>query len=362
MLEISVRRRIRLTALFLLGVVAPVLAANTGKQTPPIQLGTSGGSANGAVTQGVCCAGTLGSLVTRDGVQYILSNNHVLARSGNAATGENIIQPGLADSNCNAANSNVVATFPGNFVPLGNNVDTALGKVISGQVNSSGSILGVGIPCSSPATPMVNMRVIKSGRSTGTTTGRVQAINVSITVQYATQCGSSETFSVPYTNQISITPGSFSAGGDSGSLILTNTSTSNRHPLALLFAGNGSFTFGNSISDVVAAYQAGGHSFGFVGKACSSLVAKEQLLSGPSRADVESTKSIKESHEAELFAQQGVIGVGVGKVTDRDDETETAIIVYVNANGKSLPPSLKLPKEIDGVKVRVIPTDPIVAR
>ncbi|HEV7509332.1 MAG TPA: hypothetical protein VGS07_30935 [Thermoanaerobaculia bacterium] len=353
-------RSVRVSALLLLAAAVPSFAANTGKQTPPIQLGTSGGSANDISTQ-FCCVGTLGSLVTRDGVQYILSNNHVLARSGSAVSGEHIIQPGLADNNCSAANTNFVATFPGNIVPLGHNVDTALGRVNAGQVNTSGSILGVGIPCSSTATPSVGLKVTKAGRTTGTTTGTVQATNVSATIQYETQCGAGSTFNETYTNQVSITPGTFSSGGDSGSLILTNTNTSNRHPVALLFAGSTSVTIGNPISAVVAAYQSGGHSFGFVGKTCTSLIANE-LLTGPSAAEIDRTRSIKEAHESELFSQNGVIGVGVGKVTDNDDETETAVIVYVKSNGKSLPNGLQLPKELEGVKVRVIPTDPFVAR
>jgi hypothetical protein len=357
MIHVSVRRPARLTALFLVAAL-PSFAANTGKQTPPIQLGTSGGSASDISAQ-YCCVGTLGSLVTRDGVQYILSNNHVLARSGSAVTGESIIQPGLADNNCSAANTNAVATYPGNIVPLGSNVDTALGKVISGQVTSSGSILGVGIPCSTTSNPTSGLKVTKSGRTTGTTTGTVQAINVSVTIQYETQCGAGSTFNETYTNQVSITPGTFSAGGDSGSLILTNTNTSSRHPVALLFAGSSSVTIANPISAVVAAYQKGGHSFGFVGKSCSSFAA-EDLLVGPSPADIERARSIKELHESELFAQKGVMGVGVGRVTDLDSETEAAIVVYVKSDGKSLPRGLQLPKELEGVKVRVIPSDPFV--
>src|SRR5215813_14184364 len=97
MLSSLIRRPVSVTALVLLTTV-PAMAANTGKQTPPIQLGTSGGSASD-ISANFCCGGTLGSLVTRDGVQYILSNNHVLARSGSAATGENVIQPGLIDNN-----------------------------------------------------------------------------------------------------------------------------------------------------------------------------------------------------------------------------------------------------------------------
>lgn len=352
-------RSFRTAALLVLVAALPAVAANTGKQTPPIKLGTSGGSASDISTQ-FCCGGTLGSLVTRDSVQYILSNNHVLARSGIAVTGENIIQPGLIDSACSASGDNIVATFPGNIVPLGHNVDTALGKVVAGKVDSSGSILGVGVPCSSTATPTVGLHVEKAGRTTGLTTGTVQAVNVSATIQYQRGCGVGTTFNETYTNQVSITPGTFSGSGDSGSLIVSNTNSSH-HPVALLFAGSSSSTIGNPISAVVAAYQSGGHSFGFVGTSCTSLAA-EQLLVGPSPSEVERVRSIKEDHEAELFARPGVLGVGVGRVSDQAEETEAAIIVYVNSTGRLLARNLDMPAEIDGVKVRVIPTDPFVAR
>ncbi|HEX4966753.1 MAG TPA: hypothetical protein VF173_38435 [Thermoanaerobaculia bacterium] len=355
------RRPVPVSVLLVLTAVAPAFAANTRRQNPPIQLGTSGGSVN-ASSSSTCCAGTLGSLVSRDGVLYILSNNHVLARS--TPVGTNIIQPGLADNNCSTNHVNTVATFQGDFVPLGNNVDAAVARVISGQVQTSGAILGLGTPCSSTAVPSVGLPVIKAGRTTGTTIGVVQAIDLSATVQYVTQCGSTTTFTESYTNQIAITPPTFSNGGDSGSLILTNTSTNNRHPVGLLFAGNADVTIANPISDVVAAFQAGGHTFSFVGKTCATaIVSPDRLLTGPSLAEVEHTRWIKKDHESELFAQNGVIGVGVGRMSDREDETEAAIIVYVKSNGGvSLPRGLKIPQEIDGVKVRVILSDPFIAR
>src|SRR5207248_2960229 len=90
-------------------------AANESTQAHPIELGTTGGNANNFVTSGntiTCCSGTLGSLVTRGANLYILSNNHVLARSQQAAAGEPISQPGLVDTTtCTALPSNTVANL-----------------------------------------------------------------------------------------------------------------------------------------------------------------------------------------------------------------------------------------------------------
>ena len=51
--------------------------SHTTKQTPPIQLGTSGGWRYD-LANGYCCGGTLGSLVKVGTTQYVLSNYHVL--------------------------------------------------------------------------------------------------------------------------------------------------------------------------------------------------------------------------------------------------------------------------------------------
>ncbi len=48
-----------------------------GIQSPPIQLGTSGGWTYD-LANGFCCGGTLGSLIQIGGNKYILSNYHVL--------------------------------------------------------------------------------------------------------------------------------------------------------------------------------------------------------------------------------------------------------------------------------------------
>ena len=50
--------------------------SHTAKQTPPIQLGTSGGWGFD-LANGYCCGGTLGSLINIGDAQYILSNYHV---------------------------------------------------------------------------------------------------------------------------------------------------------------------------------------------------------------------------------------------------------------------------------------------
>src|ERR1043165_8286134 len=208
--------------------------------------GVSGGNVNDASTR-FCCSGTLGSLVKIGSTQYILSNNHVLGRSGAAVAGEDVSQPGLIDNNCRIAT--VVADFTA-AAPLGSsNVDAAIAQLRPGQMDSTGFIEDIGVPSSTTVNPSVGLAVAKSGRTTGFTTGTVGSIKTSVNVQYQKGCNSGKKFTVSYTNQIVINSTTFSTGGDSGSLIVTNNASHN--PVALLYAGSSSTTIGNPIGEVL---------------------------------------------------------------------------------------------------------------
>ncbi len=81
--------------------------------------------------------------------------------------------------------------------------------------------------------------------------GTVAEINVTVDVCY-------EGFIVctkwaRFVDQIGITPGSFSAGGDSGSLVVTNDA--NNNPVGLLFAGSSTHTFANRIDLVLTRFR-----------------------------------------------------------------------------------------------------------
>src|SRR5262249_21355886 len=125
-------------------------SSHTALQTAPIQLGTSGGWRYD-LANGFCCSGTLGSLIQKGGVQYVLSNYHVFwgdrVSGGNgrvATAGDPVIQPGMVDISCTAANAQNVATLSGSGSLPGANVDAGYAQVISGMVRTDGSILEVG--------------------------------------------------------------------------------------------------------------------------------------------------------------------------------------------------------------------------
>jgi hypothetical protein len=344
------RTRIRSPFIALIAVtlaIAGLAAAISDHRERTFLFGSSGGNVND-INKRFCCSGTLGALVAADGVEYILSNNHVLARSDNAGAGEDISQPGLIDNGCRVAD--VVADFTV-APPLGSNVDAGLAAVRPGEMDTTGEILGIGIPSSTTVAPAVGVAVRKSGRTTGVTDGTIGAINTSVNVQYQAGCGQGKKFIVTYTNQVVINSGTFSAGGDSGSLIVTNAG---RNPVALLFAGSSTTTIANPINEVLTQLSAAldsAVSFDVSGASSGAAVQESSL----SDNEIERGTRAKEAHAARLMADPTVFAVGVG--ADADEPGRAAVVVYV-ARGRGRG---AIERRLDGVATQIVETDPIVA-
>src|SRR5262245_1210767 len=228
------------------------------KQTPPIQMGTSGGW-RFDLANGFCCGGTLGSLVLRGGQRYVLSNYHVLeadiVSGGNsrvAQAGDAVVQPGLIDVSCNANNAQNVANLSGIKSLPGSNVDCAIASVISGQVRTDGSILEVGTIANTTVGASVGQKVKKSGRTTGLTRSSVSGLNATVSVAYENECAGGAAFTKTFTGQIVIrNRGSrFLNSGDSGSLMVEDVATHAR-AVGLLFAGSSTSAIANPIGQVL---------------------------------------------------------------------------------------------------------------
>lgn len=237
--------------------------SHTAKQTPPIQLGTSGGWRYD-LANGYCCAGTLGSLIQVGGQKRILSNYHVfeadIVSGGNgqvSATGDPIIQPGLIDIGCNAANAQNVATLVATRALPSANVDASTANIISGMVREDGAILEIGTISASTVAAFVNQPVKKSGRTTGLTRSKVSGLNATISVAYENECAGGSAFTKTFTGQIVIAnkASKFLAGGDSGSLMVEDVST-NPRAVGLLFAGSTSTAIANPIGQVLSYFGA----------------------------------------------------------------------------------------------------------
>lgn len=194
----------------------------------PTPIGVSVGNNN------ECASGTIGCVVTKGGNSYILSNNHVLARQNAAALGEDIVQPGRYDNKPKCANkvsTDHVADLS-EFVTIkfdgsDNVVDAAIARFTSTDFTCATLSGFYGLPSSTTVSATVGLGIKKVGRTTELTTGSVSAINATVNVGYS--AGTAR-----FVNQIVTTSG-FSKSGDSGSLVVTNNSSSN--PVGLLFAG-----------------------------------------------------------------------------------------------------------------------------
>jgi hypothetical protein len=356
-------------------VVVTVTSPNQAAQTAPAILGVSGGTA--LDTSGSnCCGGTLGALVSRGGKQYILSTNHVLARSDQASIGEAIIQPGLLDTSCSTSGTTAVATLS-QFASLENPasgkpvVDAALAQVVTGKVDSQGTILELGDSTTngqpmdgaplagSGGAPTKGLAVAKSGRSTGLTCSTISVVNVTTKIDYQKGCNSDATFSVTFSNLVAISSSSFSAEGDSGSLIVDQSTSA---PVALLVAGSDTDTIAAPVSDVLAALAdpSTNELPVFVGSSTAHAVAACSLP-GPQSASEQSAssfsvsaeklqaaQSVRDAHAAELLAQYSLQSVGVGDSLDR--QGEAAIVLFVTKEESSQ----SFPQTIDGVRTRVV--------
>jgi len=210
----------------------------------PVPIGVSTGHVD-------ITAGTIGARVLRGGQAYALSNNHVFANSNDASNGDDILQPGPFDGGGSGDHFADLADFvPIVFGGQRNLVDAAIASP-----NGSRALLastpsgGYGTPRSSPVAASINMRVMKYGRTTGQTKGRVQAIGATVNVNYG--AAGVATFE----EQIIIGGGGFSAGGDSGSLIVVERGADARRPVGLLFAGGSGITIANRIQDVLSELQ-----------------------------------------------------------------------------------------------------------
>jgi hypothetical protein len=232
----------------------------------PVPIGVSVG--HPAIT-----AGTIGARVTKEGNVFVLSNNHVLAAINQGLLGDFVLQPGSFDGGTSPGDAIASLT---DFEPLKfctvyfiwiicqqtNTIDAAIAQSMEAELGFAtpggeyGSVPGYGAP--SPAlhpaygnpgigdenlAQLLGIQVQKYGRTTGLTVGTLDAINATVDVCYDSSCLSVARF----VDQLVISPGTFSGGGDSGSLIVD----SGKHPVGLLFAGSSTNTIANRIDLVL---------------------------------------------------------------------------------------------------------------
>jgi hypothetical protein len=203
-------------------------------------------------------AGTLGGFVRVPSGLAVLSNNHVLAATDTAALGDPILQPGPADGGRPTDRIATLTAVEHLVAGRANLVDAAVAVLDPGVGSEPGNVPGG--PLTGPVPQRLDVApdepVEKVGRATGHTRGRITAVEVDgVAVQY-------DNSGFRFDDQIEISGvgGSFSAGGDSGSVIWRSR---DRAPLGLLYAGSSTggdgvtgVTFANPLATVLAVFQA----------------------------------------------------------------------------------------------------------
>jgi len=224
-------------------------------------------------------AGTFGCIVRdrRSGARLVLSNNHVLANSNDAAAEDPILQPGPADGGREESDS--IALLE-RFVPIAYNREPAtcgVARWVADAANAVAGLLGsrhrleairqdpratnrvdaavarplidtdvadeiheIGRP-SGTLEASLGLAVRKSGRTTGLTTGQVTVLEATVDVDYG---GKTARF------EGQLLTGPMSEPGDSGSLLVA---AEGPQAVGLLFAGSPQTTIYNPIADVLEA-------------------------------------------------------------------------------------------------------------
>lgn len=175
----------------------------------PIQPGNSVGHFK------VTC-GTLGAIVT-DGTDYfILSNSHILADSGNAGLGDEILYPGKTDGGKTIVDK--LGTLE-RFIPFIkgegylNQTDCAIAKISQNRLNQINVTLKNKDLPKGRIRPKRGMIVYKVGRTSNYTEGTIRDVDFRLQVPYGSGLGD-----IGFINQVLCT--NFTEGGDSGALVL----------------------------------------------------------------------------------------------------------------------------------------------
>ena len=179
-------------------------------------------------------AGTVGCVCydAADGTPYILSNWHVLHGPG-GRIGDPVIQPGRHDDN--RVDRNQVGRLVRSH--LGVAGDCAVATVTERQL--APEILDIGRAVGRIGEPELDDLVVKSGRTTGVTRGRVQRVHVVTRIDYG-EAGEQDVgcFEIGPDPQHPAEDGELSLGGDSGAAwLLVQRNRPTDMLLGLHFAG-----------------------------------------------------------------------------------------------------------------------------
>jgi len=364
---VAIRTLVTCALLVLLSSLAAIAGVkNQDYQKPPIKLGVSGGPES--CHKGKPLTGTLGALVAVPDPQQpgktrraALSNAHILSCDND--TVGSIIQPGAEDLKKDKKPETVAMS--GKTVKIEydkeNTIDAAIayenlvscGAVFLGTpcFSEDGSILDIGPVSQTLAKPAKEMKVQKSGRSTGVTNGVIEDPDFKAVVKFGTK-------DVTFVHQILIKDKDFCKGGDSGSLVVEPQDKEKRpKPVGLLFgkAEKSELCVANPIDKVLEAFKA---SF-----AADFQLPGERNDSSDVTPDPapdwrwDAVRLVRDRYDYFLSKLPEVVGEGVN--LSQDGSGDVVIRLYLR---RASPEALKsIPKEVEGVRIETVESGDFVA-
>lgn len=212
------------------------LRLHVNSQRSPIESGYSIGSMKDT--------GTLGAIVKKGAGYFLLSNSHVIARSGLSKIGDDVIYPGPDD--LKGAQPQSIATLsqvvPFRKAGFTNVVDAALAQIDDAAIpNLDFSINGARPPLET-MTPKIGMTIVMRGRTSNGATGTVKSTTFTYALNYP------GVGMVGFTDQVLCTQ--YADPGDSGALVVDQASGK---VVGLHCGGADDFSFFNPMSAVVGA-------------------------------------------------------------------------------------------------------------
>jgi hypothetical protein len=329
-------------------------------QSPPIKLGTSGGPESCA--RGKPATATLGSLVIvpnplRPGEtrRAALSNAHILS-CDNSTVGT-IIQPGSDDLVKDKNPEKVALTGVTNPIDYkkDNLVDAAIAyenQVTCGApflgtpcFDDNGAILEIGTVSNQTAKPAKEMKVQKSGRSTGKTEGKIEDPDANVTVSFGPNK------EAKFVHQMLINK-EFCEAGDSGSLVVAPQDKGRPKPVGLLFskAERSGLCAANPIDKVLEVFKAKLQTAGAEND--EPDLTPEPVLDW----QWEAARLVRDRYDDFLSRLPEVVGEGVS--LSRDGSGEVVILLYVRQASDEVLSAI--PEQIEGIRVETEETGEFV--
>jgi hypothetical protein len=205
----------------------------------PVPIGVSTG--HPSVTAGTICCRVRNAFDV-----FVLSANHIFADTNRAVFDDPVLQPGRADGGT-APQDEIGALYDFEPIMFGgaeNVIDAAIALTTPEDVDNATPSDGYGVPSWITARPRPGMRVMKYGRTTGLTKGRIEAVNATVDVYYSLGIAR-------FVRQIIVSGDGFVGGGDSGAVMVVDRGRGARRPVGLLFAGSATLAVANPINLVL---------------------------------------------------------------------------------------------------------------